>query len=202
MLPQQLPPASRSPFRLHRQKAFSLVEIALAVGIAGSALLVIFSLIPIGLSTLQDTGRQIVETEIYNKIGSELATTAAYGTPPPTSTQPKAPNMLQQYCADTKRFPAYFDAEGNELAKTGAGMPAFAVFQVRCAYGDGTTGDGITNNNPINNIWTPASDGELLSATVRIGYNVDPGGVPAANPSPTPSANIRRRTFLLSNHGN
>ena len=190
---------SRPSFGPHRQNAFSLVEVALAVGIVGSALLVIFSLIPVGLSNLQDTGRQIVETEIYNKIGSELTTTAEYSAPPATINQTRT-NLLMTYCSGTipgsatPRFPAYFDAEGNELtpsATTGSGAPASAVFFVVCTYGDGSG-----NSKPSTTVWSPANSGELLSATVSIGYHQNPGT------APTPSANVRQRTFLLSNHGN
>ena len=50
---------------------FSLVEVVLAIGIASFSLLVIFSLMGSGVSTLQSSSNQIVETEIFNKIGAE-----------------------------------------------------------------------------------------------------------------------------------
>ena len=56
-------------------RAFSLVEVVLAIGLATFALLVIFSLLPAGLKSLQEANRQIVETEIFNSLGAELAST-------------------------------------------------------------------------------------------------------------------------------
>lgn len=89
---------------------FSLVEVVMATGIATFALLVIFSLMPAGLGTLQESGRQLVSTEIFNTVGAELAATPF--------------DKLEDEVG--ARFPAYFDEEGMEVA---AGD---AVFTVRC----------------------------------------------------------------------
>ena len=59
----------------HFKNAFSLVEVILAIGITMFAGLVIFSLLPAGLSSLQDTGMQIVKTEIFRTIEAELSST-------------------------------------------------------------------------------------------------------------------------------
>lgn len=156
--------------------AFSLVEVVLAVGIASTALLVVFSLTPLGLSSLQEAQRQLVETEIYNKIGAELRATTLYQDPS------KAVNLLGTYC-DSSRFPAYFDVEGNELSPAQA-TPSRAVFTVRCARGA-----------PTADSWSPAGGGELLYGTVRIGFHQDP------RLADTATVKARQRTFLLSNHG-
>ncbi|MBE7157941.1 MAG: Verru_Chthon cassette protein B [Rhodospirillales bacterium] len=178
-------PSSRSSRRPRHEHAFTLVEVTLAFGIAATALLVVFSLIPLGLSSLQDSGRQIVETEIYNKIGSELAAASLYDDSSSTS---RVNVLSQQYCLT--RFPAYFDAEGNELKKTDGGTPPTqTVFTVRCVCG------GQGSPDPIANVWGKAGTGELVAATVNIGFHQDPGQTPVA------STNIHARTFLLSNHG-
>ena len=93
------------------RRAFSLVEVVLATGLVMFALLVIFSLMPAGLASLQEANRQIVETEVFASLGAELSST-------PFAT-------LDSYV--TKRFPLYYDREGAELTSS-----SNAVFTVRC----------------------------------------------------------------------
>lgn len=91
---------------------FSLVEVILAIGLTTFAALVVFSLLPVGLLSLQDTNRQIVETEVFNTVGAELASTPF--------------DKLTNY--QTTRFPVYFSNDGVEVA-TGAE----SSFTVRCS---------------------------------------------------------------------
>src|SRR5690349_17934404 len=100
---------------------FSLVEVLMATGLVTFALLVIFSLLPAGLATLQDANRQIVETEIYNTVGAELASTPF--------------EKLTDY--QDSRFPVYFDNEGLEVKNA-----ADAVYYVRCTLAAAELGDG------------------------------------------------------------
>lgn len=161
-------------------RAFSLVEVVLAIGITGSALLVIFAALPLGLSSLQEGQRQIVETEIFNKIGAELAGTSQSDLDPDKSTT--------NYCGKRFQYPVYFDAEGNELG-TSATAPAQAVFFVKCA-----------TSKISSDVWSVVgvSGGEeLLSGIVSIGFHQTP-----SDPASPPTPNVRRRSFLLSNHGN
>ena len=95
----------------HFKNAFSLVEVILAIGITMFAGLVIFSLLPAGLSSLQDTGMQIVKTEIFRTIEAELSSTP-YG-------------ELENH--QKARFPIYFDNEGLEVSNA-----SNAIFTVRC----------------------------------------------------------------------
>ncbi|MEZ0297399.1 MAG: Verru_Chthon cassette protein B [Candidatus Methylacidiphilales bacterium] len=80
------------------RSGFSLVEVTLAIGLVAFAIVVIFSLMSVGLATLQEANRQIVETEIFNTVGSELSSTPF--------------DQLSTYCS--ARFPVYFDNEGVE----------------------------------------------------------------------------------------
>lgn len=83
----------------------------MAIGLAMFALLVIFSLIPTGLNSLQETNRQFVETEILNTVSAELESTSF--------------KQLDTFVP--QRFPMYFDNEGAELDTA-----TDAVFIVRC----------------------------------------------------------------------
>lgn len=92
-------------------RAFSLVEVVLAIGLATFALLVIFSLMPAGLKSLQEANRQIVESEIFNSLGAELTST----------------KFDEVEAHVTSRFPLYFDNEGLEVPGADG-----ASFIVRC----------------------------------------------------------------------
>lgn len=91
---------------------FSLVEVILAIGLTTFAALVVFSLLPVGLLSLQDTNRQIVETEVFNTVGAELASTPF--------------DKLTNY--QTSRFPVYFSNDGVEVASGPE-----SSFTVRCS---------------------------------------------------------------------
>lgn len=103
-----------------RQRGFSLVEVILAIGLITFAMLVIFSVLPVGYASLQDSSRQIVETEIFNMVGAELDSTAR--------------SQLTNY--QGTRFPIYLDSEGEEQSAA-----SNAVFIVRC-------GSPVADANP------------------------------------------------------
>ena len=127
-------------------RGFSLVEVVLAIGLTTFALLVMFSLLPVGLNTMQDANRQIVESEIFNTLGSEISSTK-FGEPPPHT------NDLDAYVTST-RFPMYFDNEGLPVTD-----PAKAVFTVRCALAPAAASD---------------LSGQIKRVIVSIGYHKDP----------------------------
>jgi uncharacterized protein (TIGR02598 family) len=114
----------------------------MATGLVTFALLVIFSLLPAGLTALQEANRQIVETEIYNTVGAELAAT------------PFA--MLDAYSAS--RFPLHFDNEGLEV-KDEAG----AIYFVRCTLAAGELGELRRATVSIGHRRDPAAPGGKAS---------------------------------------
>lgn len=115
------PPPHSAPSRLGRC-AFSLVEIILAVGLVTFAVLVLFALLPVGLNSLGDANRQIIETEILNTVGAELSSTAF--------------DQLDNY--QSSRYPIYFNNEGSEVKA--ADSP---VYIVRCQIAPLEPGDQL-----------------------------------------------------------
>jgi uncharacterized protein (TIGR02598 family) len=97
--------------RCSSSTGFSLIEVVMAIGLAMFSLLVIFSLIPTGLNSLQETNRQFVETEILNTVSAELGSTSY--------------KELDDFV--NQRFPMYFDNEGAETENA-----TEAIFTVRC----------------------------------------------------------------------
>jgi uncharacterized protein (TIGR02598 family) len=120
-----------SPWKPLRRlvRGFSLVEVVIAIGLSTFALLVMFSLLPVGLNTLQDANRQIMETEIFNTVGAELNAT-------------KYENLEDYINSD--RFPIYYDIEGQEMSSA-----AGAVFFVTCEINPPETGAEIRRVNVI-----------------------------------------------------
>lgn len=100
---------------------FSLIEIILAVGIASASLLTIMQAVPTGLLNLHDASRQIVETAIFNEIGSELASTPFAD----SNTAHSTPQDIDHYASF--RCPVYYDVQGLE---TTSGTNA--VYTVQC----------------------------------------------------------------------
>lgn len=119
--PPSLKPAASARRLLCACRAgFSLVEVLMAIGLVTFALLVIFSLMPAGLAALQDANRQIVETEVFNTVGAELASTPF--------------DRLEDFVT---QFPFYFDNEGIKVDTA-----AESTFTVRCTLAAPELGAG------------------------------------------------------------
>lgn len=60
-----------------RMKAFSLVEVTLALGIAAVSLLAIFALLPVGVKTNQVAIEQTASTDLLSSVAADLRATPA-----------------------------------------------------------------------------------------------------------------------------
>jgi Tfp pilus assembly protein PilV len=87
-------------FGLRRVHAFSLVEVTLALGIAGFCLIAVFGLMPVGVQTNRNATSQTTATNIMAAVVADLRAT------------PKANNFSSQFTitfgANTTR---YFDSQ-------------------------------------------------------------------------------------------
>ncbi len=91
---------SSSEKRSHpKNRAFSLLEVTIAVGITFLAIVTILGLTPVGLETLTEAARQSARAEIFKLVAAELESTPF--------------DELDAFI--TERFPVYFDFEGVEL---------------------------------------------------------------------------------------
>ncbi len=61
--------------KLRKDRAFSLVEVTLALGVAAVSLLVIFSLLPLGLQTNQRSFEQTASVDILSTVAADLRAT-------------------------------------------------------------------------------------------------------------------------------
>jgi len=71
--PMDFPLSLRAGPRLRRRLAFSLVEVAIALGISSFAIVTIMGMIPVGLSTMREARDYTVEAQIKRRISSEAA---------------------------------------------------------------------------------------------------------------------------------
>ena len=66
-----------------REKAFSMVEVTLALGIAAFSLVTIFALLPIGLNTNRNAGEQVASSKLLAGISADLRGTPSAATSSP-----------------------------------------------------------------------------------------------------------------------
>lgn len=75
---------------MRRQSGFSLVEVTLAIGIIGFALLAIFALIPVGLNSARDsidtTHTTLIAADVQNRVKSTVTSALFAATTNTTST--------------------------------------------------------------------------------------------------------------------
>ena len=101
-------------FRLRRVHAFSLVEVAIALGIAGFCLLAVFGLMPIGVQTNRNATSQTAATNITAAVVADLRATPL--TTPPggatTSVQYQIPIPQNPVTVSTTIAPIFFAQDG------------------------------------------------------------------------------------------
>ena len=102
--------------RLTGAAAFSLVEVTLALGLAGFCLIAVFGLMPVGVQTNRNATSQTAATNIMAAVVADLRATPK---PNPTSAQ-FAMTYGTNRCADgCSQPPLYFDSAGQFTTSLG-----------------------------------------------------------------------------------
>jgi uncharacterized protein (TIGR02598 family) len=102
--------------RLSAAAAFSLVEVTLALGLAGFCLITVFGLMPVGVQTNRNATSQTAATNIMAAVVADLRATPK---PNPTSTQ-FSMTFGTNRCADgCSQPPLYFDSAGQFTTSLG-----------------------------------------------------------------------------------
>jgi len=130
-------PSGLSTSVMRSQRAFSLVEITVAIGIVAFAFMGILGLIPTGLNTYRQTINLSVGSNIAQKVVREVQQTDF------TTLIGGNTSAFQQ-----SSTPRYFDEQGNELSAT---AQAKAIYQVNTCIIPSTPiiGTGGTSNPNI-----------------------------------------------------
>jgi uncharacterized protein (TIGR02598 family) len=100
--------------RLSTKQAFSLVEVTLAVGIAGLGITVMLGLLPFGMENLRQAGQSLAYSRTFQQMIGEIQAAdwgAEMGGTPPWE-------RLQAYSATPRRF---FDTEGTPVEQGSPG---------------------------------------------------------------------------------
>jgi uncharacterized protein (TIGR02598 family) len=124
---------SPSPSRSSRQ-GFSLPEVALAMGIAATALLTLLSLLPFGLDTLRDSSNKQAEARILQSVLDRYQTGVSF-----EQDAPGGPRKLQlQDCM------LFFDQTGGQVPDA-AGLDCNYAVQVHVGTEPSLQGDSDAN---------------------------------------------------------
>lgn len=76
-------PLHSQPSTLHQSRAFSLVEVTLALGVAAFALVAIFGLLPVGLTSNQNSVEQTAAAGVASSLVADLRATPSASTSSP-----------------------------------------------------------------------------------------------------------------------
>lgn len=88
---------------MNHKRAFSLVEVTIALGLVAFAVLSVIGLLPIGLATMREAMNQTVTAQIIREISAELLLTP-----------------FQQINGYIESTPIFFDSEGKRAQNTNA----------------------------------------------------------------------------------
>src|ERR1051325_497154 len=103
--------------------AFSLVEVTLALGVAGFCLLAVFALLPIGIKTNQIAFSQTAAATILSDVVADLRAASA-GTSASTTSQVYTIIIPASGSSNSTPQHRCFDSEGGFVDCTGSAPPA------------------------------------------------------------------------------
>lgn len=132
-------------------RAFSLVEVVLAMGVVSFALLTLLALVPTGMNGFQQAQTNNVETDIVQKINTELQNA-------PYSTLFSSAGVGTNTAVFGSSGVHYYDMEGDLTNSAGS------VYSVTLSSYPFTN---VTAGGPIN--LTNSSTGNFLAQTVQFG---------------------------------
>jgi uncharacterized protein (TIGR02598 family) len=165
---------------------FSLIEVVIATGLCTFAFLTIFSLLPVGMVTIQNATTQVTETEIFNRVWSQFNTTPYYNLQ--NGTTPLFTTSSSTVCY-------YYDQEGQDITPSGSNpaAPGTTVYTVRCSLGYSQNDQNLAGTIPTYANGTSTTSPAATFIQVQIGSHIDPAN--ALSPS---DPRVTTRTFLIA----
>jgi uncharacterized protein (TIGR02598 family) len=125
--------------------AFSLIEVVLAMGIAATALVALFGLLPTGLKTFRNT--------VNTAVGSQIAE--------------RAFNDIQvANWSDVQSANRYFDEQGNELTNSGSSNAPNCLYWVLVNITNSLSGTVATSTTLMGSTST-----NLMTVTIMVANN-------------------------------
>jgi uncharacterized protein (TIGR02598 family) len=117
--------ARHFPFHRRRERAFSLVEVTLALGIMAIAFIPIFGMLPVGMQTYRDSADKTQTIRITQKLLAEAQ-------------QTPFDKLSTLYSEVT-----YYDDEGEEIIVTSGGEPPNYIYSAMIE----PVSENVSNNN-------------------------------------------------------
>lgn len=106
------------------RRAFSLVEVALALGVVSFAVLSMLGVVTVGLTTVKDATEQTMHAQIVKHVGSTVLQTP-----------------FDQIKSFAEESPFYFDQAGREVSNAAA-----SIYQVELKFKEGGSYPGAPSN--------------------------------------------------------
>ena len=128
--------------KLKKARAFSLVEVVLAVGIAGIALVALLGLLPAGLKTFKSTMNTAVGSQIAERVFNDI--------------------QIANW-SDIQSTNRFFDEQGNELTGSGASNALNCIYWVKVST---TNASGANATTLLGN-----TSSNLMTVTIMVANN-------------------------------
>jgi len=147
-------------FYPYQKRAFSLVEVTIAVGIVAFAFLAILALMPVGLTRMRQAKESNVSTLIIQQISDEI----------------KQTDIKSLKLKSSQSFYRYFDIEGNKLlTEIGSTTPldetgATAVVRSDMLYTTKITINPVLATDTVT-VQPSATNCTLMRIVIQIAYN-------------------------------
>lgn len=109
--------------------AFSLIEVTLALGVAGFCLIAIFGLLPVALNSNQAAIEQTAANAILTAVTSDLRATPATNPPGSTTTSQQYKISIPKNGSTATQPPLYFTGDRQKVASA-----ALARYQVTVTF--------------------------------------------------------------------
>ncbi|MEX1119367.1 MAG: Verru_Chthon cassette protein B [Terrimicrobiaceae bacterium] len=139
---------------------FTLVEVTLALGVASFALVVLFGLLPVGLTISRGAADSVMGAQISQRVINDAL-------------QTDFDTLVESGATTLFRKPVrYFGEQGNELLG-----PDGAIYHVntRVAVSTGVPGNGVATNPDVATVTV-----QIVNNPGNIGLSVGAGGSPTA----------------------
>ena len=126
-------------------QAFSLIEVVIALGVAATALVALFGLLPGGMKTFRSTMGTAVGSQIAERVFNDIQV-ANWG--------------------DVQGGTRYFDEQGNELTNAGASNAPNCIYWVQVNVTNSLGGGASTSTTMLGTTST-----NLMTVTVMVANN-------------------------------
>ena len=148
--------------KIRSNKGFSLVEVTLAIGVAGFCLLALFGLLPAGMKSNQAAIQQMLAGNILTSVVTDLKTTPATEPRGSATSSPLFQIPLPASNSSASVSPLYFTEEGRLTENV-----AESRFRLTVTYAGNSSGSRAASLANVRITWPAAAEGANISGAVE-----------------------------------